>query len=37
MAKPGVTYPSKAQIETELGRNSNYVEGIAAALQASTS
>src|SRR5579863_1280482 len=29
MAKPGVTYPSKEEIETELGRNSNYVEEIA--------
>jgi hypothetical protein len=30
IGKPGVTYPSKGEIETELGRNSNYVEGIAA-------
>lgn len=29
MAKPGVVFPSKDRIETELGRNSNYVEGIA--------
>ena len=29
MAKPGVFYPSKEEVETELGRNSNYVEGIA--------
>jgi hypothetical protein len=29
IAKPGVIYPSKAQVETELGRNSNYVDGIA--------
>jgi Bacterial protein of unknown function (DUF885) len=29
MAKPGVIYPSKAELETDLGRNSNYVEGIA--------
>ena len=29
IAKPGVIYPSKGQIETQLGRNSNYVEGIA--------
>jgi hypothetical protein len=28
MAKPGVTYPYKDQVETELGRNSNYIEGI---------
>lgn len=30
MAKPGMTYPSKGELETELGRNSNYIEGIAA-------
>ena len=30
IAKPGVIYPSKGELETELGRNSNYVEGIAA-------
>ncbi|HEV8019358.1 MAG TPA: DUF885 domain-containing protein [Steroidobacteraceae bacterium] len=30
MAKPGVIYPSKGQLETELGRNPNYVDGIAA-------
>jgi len=30
IAKPGVFYPSKGEIETELGRNSNYVEGIGA-------
>jgi uncharacterized protein (DUF885 family) len=30
IAKPGVIYPSKGQVETELGRNSSYVEGIAA-------
>ena len=29
MAKRGVFYPSKEELETELGRNSNYVEGIA--------
>ncbi|HMA52464.1 MAG TPA: DUF885 domain-containing protein, partial [Magnetospirillaceae bacterium] len=29
MAKPGVIYPSKGQLETELGRNVNYVNGIA--------
>jgi Bacterial protein of unknown function (DUF885) len=33
MAKPGVVYPSRMQIETELGRNSNYIEGIAALLE----
>jgi uncharacterized protein (DUF885 family) len=30
IAKAGVRYPSKSEIETELGRNSNYVEGIGA-------
>lgn len=30
MAKPGVIYPSKREIETVLGRNPNYLEGIAA-------
>jgi hypothetical protein len=29
IAKPEVIYPSKSEIETALGRNSNYVEGIA--------
>jgi Bacterial protein of unknown function (DUF885) len=29
MAKPGVIYPSRGEVETELGRNPNYVEGIA--------
>lgn len=29
MAKPGVIYPSKQKIETDLGRDSNYVDGIA--------
>jgi uncharacterized protein (DUF885 family) len=29
MAKPGVIYPAKAEIETELGRNNTYIEGIA--------
>jgi hypothetical protein len=33
MAKPGVTFPSRAQIETEMGRNSNYIEGITALLK----
>ena len=28
MAKPGIIYPSKSEVETELGRNSNYVDGI---------
>jgi hypothetical protein len=30
MAKPGVFYPAKVEIETELSRNSNYLEGMAA-------
>ncbi len=30
MAKPNMQYPSRMQIETELGRNSNYLDGIAA-------
>jgi len=29
IAKPGVVYPSKGELETELGRNANYVQGIA--------
>jgi uncharacterized protein (DUF885 family) len=29
IAKPGVAFPSKDEVETELGRNSNYVDGIA--------
>src|SRR6476661_6950558 len=33
MAKPGVVYPARTEIETELSRNSNYMEGIAALLQ----
>ena len=33
MAKPGVVYPARVEIETELGRNSNYLEGIAALLK----
>jgi uncharacterized protein (DUF885 family) len=28
IAKPGVTYPSKSELETELGRNANYLDGI---------
>ncbi len=27
-AKPGMNYPSRTEIETQLGRNSNYVAGI---------
>jgi hypothetical protein len=30
IAKAGVLYPSKGEVETELGRNSNYVDGIGA-------
>jgi uncharacterized protein (DUF885 family) len=30
IAKPGVIYPSRIELETELGRDSNYVEGIGA-------
>jgi hypothetical protein len=33
MAKPGVYYPARTEIERELGRNSNYLEGIAALLK----
>jgi uncharacterized protein (DUF885 family) len=29
IAKPGVIYPSRQELETELGRNSNYIDGIA--------
>ena len=29
IAKPGVIYPSRGELETELGRNSSYVSGIA--------
>ena len=29
IAKPGVFYPSKGEIETELGRNEHYLTGIA--------
>jgi uncharacterized protein (DUF885 family) len=32
MAKPGVVYPARVQIETELSRNSNYIDGIASLL-----
>jgi len=33
MAKPGVVYPAKTEIETEMARNSAYIEGIAALMQ----
>jgi uncharacterized protein (DUF885 family) len=29
IAKPGVVFPSKSEVETALGRNSNYIDGIA--------
>jgi hypothetical protein len=29
IAKPGAIYPSRGEIETEMGRNANYVAGIA--------
>jgi uncharacterized protein (DUF885 family) len=29
MAKPNMTYPARDEIETELSRNANYIEGIA--------
>jgi uncharacterized protein (DUF885 family) len=33
MAKPGVIYPAKVEIETEMARNSNYLSGIATLMQ----
>jgi len=33
MSKPGAIYPPKAEIETEMSRNSAYIEGIAALMQ----
>lgn len=33
MAKPGVVYPARVEIETEMGRNSNYLEGVTALLR----
>jgi uncharacterized protein (DUF885 family) len=33
MAKPGAVYPSVGEMETELGRNKNYVDGIATLLR----
>ena len=33
MAKPGAQYPARTEIETEMSRNSNYVEGIAALME----
>ena len=29
MAKPNMVYPAKTEIETEMARNSNYIDGIA--------
>ena len=37
MAKPGVIYPAKVEIETEMARNSNYVEGTRRAADRSRS
>lgn len=33
MAKPGVIYPAKVEMETEMARNSAYIQGIAALMQ----
>jgi len=33
MAKPGVVYPPKTEIETEMARNTAYIDGIAALMQ----
>jgi len=33
MAKPEVIYPARVEIETEMGRNSNYIDGIATLMQ----
>jgi hypothetical protein len=33
MAKPGVVYPARTEIETELARDPNYMEGIATLLE----
>ncbi len=33
MAKPGVIYPARVQIETEMARNSNYLDGIASLME----
>ncbi len=29
IAKPGINFPSREQVETDIGRDSNYLEGIA--------
>src|ERR1041385_1724085 len=33
MAKPGVVYPARTEVETELGRTSNYVGGMAGLME----
>jgi uncharacterized protein (DUF885 family) len=33
MAKPGVVYPSRTEIETELGRTSSFVDGMAGLME----
>ncbi len=33
MAKPGVVFPARVEIETEMARNSNYLNGIASLMQ----
>ena len=33
MAKPGILYPARVEIETEMARNSNYLDGITALMQ----
>ncbi|MGH9528819.1 MAG: DUF885 domain-containing protein [Terriglobales bacterium] len=33
MAKPGIIYPARLEIQTELSRNSNYLDGIAALMK----
>src|SRR5271157_2501566 len=33
MSKPGLIYPARVEMETEMARNSNYVQGIAALVQ----
>ena len=33
MAKPGIIYPAKVEIETEMARNSAYLDGIASLMQ----
>ena len=33
MAKPGIIYPAKVEMETEMARNSAYIQGIAALMQ----